>query len=141
MYLTTRVNGNDQKHIIAKGVQSKVVSDFLDVIVLRRLLETDEPTNTYALNLQVKKDYGVILADGIYYAMFHSMEQRGLIVSNQETGTKGQPKRNYALTPKGKRLIQTVLETQDQGNAQRSDKLPAFPHLRRRVARLFDNKR
>jgi PadR family transcriptional regulator PadR len=77
-------------------------------ILLLAVLE-DEPCHAYGFNLRLQeKSMGVFeLPEGTVYPSLHKLERDGLIKSARIEREKGPVIRNYELTAKGKKVLES----------------------------------
>jgi DNA-binding PadR family transcriptional regulator len=81
------------------GIQTRVVKEFLDVIVLCELSERKELTG-YEIAVLGREKFGVALSPGTVYMTMYAMERRGLI-----EGKNDSKKTTFCLTVKGERTL------------------------------------
>jgi DNA-binding PadR family transcriptional regulator len=86
-------NGSSELSVL--GLETRVIKEFLDVIILCELKARGELTG-YDLALFEKEKFGVSLSPGTVYMTMYAMERRGLIA-----GKSMGKKTAYSLTVKG----------------------------------------
>jgi DNA-binding PadR family transcriptional regulator len=84
------------------GIETRVVKEFLDIIILFEIKERGEMTG-YDLALLERDKFGIVLSPGTVYMTIYAMERRGLIA-----GRSNGKKTTYGLTGKGERAIEVV---------------------------------
>lgn len=84
------------------GLETRVVKEFLDVIMLCELKAKGELTG-YDLALLERERFGVTLSPGTVYMTIYAMERKGLIV-----GKPVSKKTMYSLTVKGERALEEI---------------------------------
>ncbi len=84
------------------GIETRVIKEFLDIIMLCELKERGELTG-YDLAVLEKEKFGVSLSPGTVYMTMYAMERRGLI-----TGKPNGKKTTYSLTLKGERALEEI---------------------------------
>ena len=80
---------------ILKEMQRRMVKDFLDIIILAELRNSN-PVSGYDILDFVQRKFGFLVSPGTVYSLLYSMERKGLVKC-----ASTQAKRVYALTEKG----------------------------------------
>lgn len=91
---------------ILREMQGKIVTNFLDVLILAHLRKG--PKIGYDLLIFVQKKFRILMSPGTVYSTIHSLERDGLI-QGYFTNRKRRS-RVYTLTDKGEKTIQTILK-------------------------------
>lgn len=86
-----------------KAFRLKLVKELLEYIILKYLKQQGKVAG-YDLINQINEDYGVLLSSGTIYSKLYSLERKGFI-----KGEWGERKREFTLTNKGKKTIDTIL--------------------------------
>ena len=93
---------------ILKEMRRRMVKDFLDIIILAELRNTNS-IGGYDIMDFIQRKFGFLVSPGTVYSMLYSMERKGLIKC---AGT--QAKRVYALTEKGAEKIIALLNSKEE---------------------------
>lgn len=93
---------NDSPELSVLGLETRVIKEFLDVIMLCELKVKGELTG-YDLAMLEREKFGVSLSPGTVYMTMYAMERRGLI-SGKPIGKKTA----YSLTEKGERALEEI---------------------------------
>jgi len=91
-----------------KKMQRRLVKGFMDIIVLAELKE-GHPMSGYDIIGYIHDKFHILVSSGTVYSLLYSMERDGLI-----EGTWAKRKRVYALTEKGNRKIEAILNANDK---------------------------
>lgn len=94
-------NGSPELTVI--GIETRVIKEFLDIIMLCELKARRELTG-YDLAMLEREKFGVSLSPGTVYMTMYAMERRGLIV-----GKSNGKKTMYSLTAKGERAFEEIV--------------------------------
>ena len=86
---------------VLREMRERIVKNFLDVIVLTKLRES-EALGGYDVVKLVNKKFGILVSTGSAYAVLYSLERDGLIKGRSSR------KRVYTLTDKGEEKIKTI---------------------------------
>jgi len=81
------------------GIETRVIKEFLDVIILYELAERKQLTG-YEIAVLGREKFGIALSPGTVYMTMYAMERRGLI-----EGKNDGKKTNFCLTAKGERAL------------------------------------
>ena len=90
---------------VEKHLRKKVVSDFLDLIILSKL-GNGGLTSGYEFMGFIHEKYGFLISAGTIYSKLYSLEREGFI-----TGCFSRRKRVYKITDLGKQFADAVQET------------------------------
>ena len=93
---------------ILKEMQTRMIKNFLDVIILAKLRDESALSGYDAVNF-IHKKFGILISSGSIYSLLFHMERKGLI-----KGVWSQRKRIYKLTDKGIRTINSILKSQEE---------------------------
>jgi DNA-binding PadR family transcriptional regulator len=94
---------------LLREVQERIVKSFLDIIVLAKLRERDEPMSGYDVITFIHEKFGILVSSGTVYACLYSLERDGLV-----KGMWSQRKRVYKLTDKGEKKIKAISEAREK---------------------------
>jgi DNA-binding PadR family transcriptional regulator len=94
-------NGSPEFTVL--GIETRVIKEFLDIIMLCELKARGELTG-YDLAMLERGKFGVSLSPGTVYMTVYAMERRGLI-AGKSTGKKT----TYSLTAKGERAFEELM--------------------------------
>lgn len=83
-------------------VETRVVKEFLDIIIICELKEKGELSG-YDLATMQKQKFGITLSPGTVYSTMYSMERRGLITPHPNG-----KKTTYILSPMGERALDNI---------------------------------
>jgi DNA-binding PadR family transcriptional regulator len=89
-------------------VHRRIVKDFLDIIILARLRNT-ELLSGYEIMGLIHQKLGFLISSGTVYSLLYSMERKGLIKGELTNG-----KRVYVLTDQGKGAIDAILGSKEE---------------------------
>jgi DNA-binding PadR family transcriptional regulator len=92
---------------VLKKMHRRIVKSFMDVIVLAEL--KDGPMSGYDVIGYIHDRFGILVSSGTVYSLLYSMERDELI-----EGKWAKRKRVYALTEKGDKKIETILNANDK---------------------------
>jgi DNA-binding PadR family transcriptional regulator len=81
------------------GIKTRVIKEFLDVIILCELAERKELTG-YEIAVLGRDKFGIALSPGTVYMTIYAMERRGLI-----EGKNDGKKTNFCLTAEGESTL------------------------------------
>ena len=93
---------SESKELSVLGIETRVVKEFLDIIILSEIKSSGELTG-YDLALLLKQRFNITLSPGTVYMTMYSIERRGLIV-----GHNNSKKTTYGLTPNGERALAAI---------------------------------
>ena len=93
---------------ILKEMQRRMVKNFLDIIILAELRNTN-PVGGYDIMDFVQRKFGFLVSSGTVYSVLYSIERDGLVKC---AGTEG--KRVYVLTEKGVERIVALLNSKEE---------------------------
>ncbi|MDI6905200.1 MAG: PadR family transcriptional regulator [Candidatus Bathyarchaeia archaeon] len=85
----------------------RIVVDFLDVLILLKLRNVS--LSGYDIISYVHKRFNMLISSGTVYSCLYRLERDELI-----KGERGQRKRVYTLTQKGKKTIETLLNMKNK---------------------------
>ncbi len=88
-------------------VRERCVKSFLDVIIASMLME--KPSWGYEIIANIHEKLHILLSPGAIYPILYSMEKKGLIRKHN-----GARKRFYAITKKGQKWLNEMLEASKQ---------------------------
>jgi DNA-binding PadR family transcriptional regulator len=94
---------------LLREMQERSVKAFLDIIVLAKLNERDEPMGGYDVITFIHEKIGILVSSGTVYAVLYSLERYGLV-----KGMWSQRKRVYKLTDKGEKKIKAISEAKEK---------------------------
>jgi Predicted transcriptional regulators len=97
-----KTENNGPPELTALGLETRVIKEFLDIIILCELKARGELTG-YDLALLEREKFGVSLSPGTVYMTMYAMERKGLIA-----GKSNGKKTAYSLTVKGDRALEAV---------------------------------
>ncbi len=89
----------------AVEIETRVIKEFLDIIILCEIKEHNELTG-YDLAVMQREKFGISLSPGTVYMTMYSMERRGLIA-----GHPNGKKTSYMLTEKGERSLENIKQS------------------------------
>ena len=92
-----------------ENLRERIIKNFVDVIILRRL-EKDCSTG-YDIILAIQKKFNILTNSRKIYSTLDSLEKKGLIKSEQTLR-----KKSYRLTKNGEQAIQSL--RQENGDIQ-----------------------
>jgi DNA-binding PadR family transcriptional regulator len=98
--MKTASNGSPELTIL--GIETRVLKEFLDIIMLCELKARGELTG-YDLAMLEREKFGISLSPGTVYMTIYAMERRGLIA-----GKPNGKKTTYSLTVKGERALEEL---------------------------------
>lgn len=90
---------------VEKHLRKKVTRDFLDLIILSKL-GNSELTSGYDFIGFIHEKYGALISSGTIYSRLYSLEREGFI-----TSCFSERKRVYRITDLGKQFADAVQET------------------------------
>jgi DNA-binding PadR family transcriptional regulator len=93
---------NGSTELTVLGIETRVIKEFLDIIMLCELKARGALTG-YDLAMLEREKFGVSLSPGTVYMTMYAMERRGLIV-----GKPNGKKTTYSLTVKGERAFEEI---------------------------------
>jgi DNA-binding PadR family transcriptional regulator len=85
-------------------VDSRLILDFMDVIILR-LLRESICNSGYEMIRYFQRNYHLLVSSGTLYSMLYSLERRDLIDGNFDGR-----RRTYGLTKKGENFFKEICE-------------------------------
>jgi DNA-binding PadR family transcriptional regulator len=94
---------NGTPELTVLGIETRVIKEFLDIIMLCELKTRGELTG-YDLAMLEREKFGVSLSPGTVYMTMYAMERRGLIA-----GKPDGKKTTYSLTAKGERAFEEIM--------------------------------
>jgi DNA-binding PadR family transcriptional regulator len=98
--MKTASNGSPELTVL--GIETRVLKEFLDIIMLCELKARGALTG-YDLALLERERFGISLSPGTVYMTMYAMERRGLIA-----GKPNGKKTTYSLTVKGERALEEI---------------------------------
>jgi DNA-binding PadR family transcriptional regulator len=93
---------------LLKEMQTRMIKNFLDIIILAKLRDESALSGYDAVNL-IHKKFGILISSGSIYSLLLHMERKGLI-----KGSWSQRKRIYTLTDKGIRTIDSIKKSKEE---------------------------
>lgn len=94
---------------ILAELHERLVKSFMDIIVLTKLRESNDPMSGYDIIRFIHKKFHTLVSSGTVYALLYSMERDGLI-----EGRSISRKRVYTITEKGEKTIETILKSKEE---------------------------
>jgi DNA-binding PadR family transcriptional regulator len=94
---------DDSPELTLIGIETRVVKEFLDIIILCELVERKEVTG-YEIAVLGREKFSITLSAGTVYMTMHAMERRGLIAS-KHNGRKT----TFYLTAMGERALGGIM--------------------------------
>jgi DNA-binding PadR family transcriptional regulator len=92
---------------ILKKMHERIIKNFMDIIIMAELREV--PLSGYDVISYVHNKFNFLVSSGTVYSLLYSLERNGLV-----EGVWDERKRTYKLTEKGKKTIETMLNTNDK---------------------------
>lgn len=83
-------------------VETRVIKEFLDIIIICELKEQSELSG-YDLATLEKQKFGITLSPGTVYSTMYAMERRGLITPHPNG-----KKTTYVLSPLGEKALENI---------------------------------
>jgi DNA-binding PadR family transcriptional regulator len=93
---------SDSPELTVLGLETRVIKEFLDVIMLCELKAKGALTG-YDLAMLEREKFGVTLSPGTVYMTMYAMERKGLIA-----GKPSGKRTTYSLTVKGERALEEI---------------------------------
>lgn len=94
------MNSEDQSKVLSTlEVKTRVIKEFLDIIILFELKEHKELSG-YDLAMLQKQKFGISLSPGTVYSTLYSVERRGLITPHVNS-----KKTTYVLSESGEKAL------------------------------------
>lgn len=90
------------KVLSALEVETRVIKEFLDIIILFELKEKTELSG-YDLAMLQKQKFGISLSPGTVYSTLYAVERRGLISPHVNSR-----KTTYVLTEAGEKALESL---------------------------------
>jgi DNA-binding PadR family transcriptional regulator len=97
------LEGLNERNILRK-LRRRFIKSFLDLIILDRV-ESAPHINGYAIIEYIFQKFNILVSSGSVYSTLYAMEREGLI-----KGVWNGRKREYSVTPKGKKIINAIRE-------------------------------
>jgi len=91
---------------IRKKLRVKMIKTFMELSILAQLRKN--AMSGYDIITLIREKYGVVVSSGTVYSRLYRMERDGLV-----EGKSDMRKRNYTLTEKGKKTIETILNAKE----------------------------